>query len=533
MNDPQSQPPDQARAGLVAAFLVAICTFAVFLPVLRNGFVNWDDPIYVGTQPGSLWTALWQVHPSGNWHPLATLSHRLDLLVWGHHPRGHHLTSIVLHALNAGLMVLLAEALLRARRQAAPTRGALIALSLAALAWSVHPLRVESVAWVSERKDLLCGFFYLLGLRAYLRDAGTTTRPWYARGSYWRTVACFVAALLSKPMAVSFPLVLLLLDWFPLARTERQGLRKLIAEKLPLFGLSLAAGLVAVHAQGAAGAFRALDDVPGTTRVLVALQAIGGYVGKLLWPSPLLPYYSYPDEPSLLSVLVASSIIALAAVLAFRRRRPAIVATIVAYLVLLSPVLGIVQVGPQAMADRYTYLATIPLVVLAAAAATARRGGRVLAVPVVLVIGLLGWLTSAQIRVWQDSEALWTHQLAHEPDNMEARNSRASFYYEHARYREALADYDAALAAPARMSARHASKRRAACLNDRAITHVQLGNLESAIRDASEAIALMPAQASYYLNRGEMYERLNLPELARVDRQRARTLLAPGGPEAR
>jgi hypothetical protein len=530
MNDPKSQTPYESRMGFVAALLVAACTFVVFLPALRNGFVNWDDPIYVGTLARSPWAAFAEIHPSGNWHPLATLSHRLDLLLWGQSARGHHLTSIVLHALNAGWVVLLGGALFAS---AAPrlqnTRRLYVAVSLAALAWAIHPLRVESVAWVSERKDLLCGFFYLLGLWAYVHDAAQATQPWFARRWYWLVVACAAAALMSKPMAVSFPVVLLCLDWFPLERVKRDGWGKLFVEKVPLFLLSSAVGLVTLSAQGIGGAYLAQADVSGTMRTAVALQAVGGYLGKTLWPSPLLPYYSYPRAVSFLSLGCGLALMLLAALLLRLRRQPAAVTAVAAYLTILLPVLGIVQVGPQAMADRYTYLSTIPLVLLAATVVTTRLAGVLLVVPVALALVGLGMVTTTQIGIWHDSETLWTHELAHEPDNLEALNSRASYYYEQGRYREALADYDAALAAHARVSARHALKRRAACLNDRAITYVQLGDMQQALRDESEAIRLMPSQASYYLNRSTMYEQLKMVDPAQADRQRARELLSKTG----
>ena len=539
MDESASNTLSASRTGRLAALLVAVGTLAVFLPTLGNGFVNWDDPIYVGSQVGSPWAAFAEVHASGNWHPLATLSHRLDRLVWGDAAFGHHLTSILLHAVNGALVVLLGGALFAARVRPRNTgagagahlgANAWIALGLAALAWSIHPLRVESVAWISERKDLLCAFFFLLALLAYLRHASAEARSWYASRHYWMVVACFAAALMSKPMAVSFPLVLLILDWFPLARSKRDGRAALLAEKAPLFTLSVAAGLVALHAQRLGGAYRALAHVSGATRAMVAAGAPGAYLGKMLWPSPLLPYYSYPPTPSSLSLV--SSTLLVAAVLVLGRRRPAILAAFACYAVILLPVLGIVQVGPQAMADRYTYLSSIPLALLAATVVTTRFGRPLFVVPGTLGLLVLAFFTSAQIGIWQDSEALWSHELEFEPDNMEARNSRASYYYEQGRYQEALADYDAALAAPARVSTKHATKRRAACFNDRAITQVQLGHLAQAVADESEAIRLMPHQASYYFNRSGMYQQLQMAEAAQADREVARGLLSSSAPRS-
>lgn len=468
------------------------------------------------------------------------------MLLWGTAPLGHHLTSIVLHAINAGLVVLLGGALFTARARqtdqtAFPRTQLWIAVGLGALAWSLHPLRVESVAWVSERKDVLCAFFYLLGLLAYLRHTASHGPSWYASWRYWVVLACFVAALSSKPMAVSFPLTLLILDWFPLERTKRAPWWRLLGEKAPFFALSAAAALITLYAQRASGAQRALAGVSAATRAMVALRALGAYLGKLLWPSPLLPYYSYPNPPSSLSLEVALSAVVLVALgaagLAGARQRrmlrmlhpvlrpmlhPAIAAAFASYLVILLPVLGIVQVGSQAMADRYTYLASIPLVLLATTVVATRFAKVLVAAPAVL--GVLGWLTLAQIGIWHDSETLWTHELAFEPHNMEAYNSRASYYYEQGRYERALADYDAALAATPVISAQHALKRRAACFNDRAITLVQLGRLEQAIADESEAIALMPNQTTYYINRSKMYQQAQMQDRARADWQTARKL---------
>ncbi len=528
------------RSVRLAATGVALIVCLVYLPVLGNGFVNWDDGAYVNRDPltKALPAAFTTFHASGNWHPLATLSHAVDHAVFGLWAPGHHLTSLVVHALNAGLVVLLCCAIFGVR---ALSRREILAAGIAAgLLWGLHPLRVECVAWVSERKELLCTLFYLLGLLGYLRHArGTSISRWYLA-----TLACFAMALLSKPMAVSFPFLLLVLDAYPLARLRRPRLGRLLAEKLPFVLLAMASALLTLHAQRAAGAMRALADLPLRTRLSVAIQAPVAYLGKTLWPSELRALYSYPMLSDLASwweahQALASRLLALALLVilcwALKRWRRPLVVGLLSYLVMLLPVLGIVQVGPQAMAERYTYLPGIALAVLAGAAvgfvwdraaAASRFWVATLAVLFGLVSTSLSGLTIKQIGAWHDSESLWTQVLAYEPDNIEAHNSRADYYYQRGNLGQALADYTAALAGQPAVSPVHASKRRAAIFNDRAVTLVQLGRLDAAVADESEAIRLRPNQADYYTNRARMFLRLGRTDAANADWQRAQALRA-------
>jgi tetratricopeptide (TPR) repeat protein len=523
-----------SRAVYLAAAATALLVGLVFLPVLGNGFVNWDDGLYVDPTPlgRALPAAFARFHSSGNWHPLSNLSHAVDFAIFGAWPAGHHLGSLLLHSLCAGLVVLLAVALLGARAsQGLGRRGRLAAGVAAGLLWGLHPLRVEPAAWVSERKELLCALFFLLGLLAYLHHASaTTTRRWYLT-----TLLCFGLALLSKPMAVSFPLVLLLLDAYPLARLRRPGLGRVLAEKIPFVLLAAAAAVVTWYAQHSAGAMRALTDVPLDERFSVALQATVAYLGKTLWPTELRALYSYPASSSPLAfrLIAAASVLGMCWVL--KRQRRQLLTALVAYLVLLLPVLGLVQVGPQAMAERYTYLPGIALAVLAGAgfgllweraAASSRFWLACLLATLGLVCASLAWLTVRQIAVWHDGASLWNQVLACEPDNVEAHNSRADLYYRRGDYRRALDDYDAALAGRMPYAAAHADKRRAAILNDRAVALVQLGQLDRAVADASEAIRLQPDRADYLANRARMYQRLGRIEEANRDWQRARELHA-------
>jgi protein O-mannosyl-transferase len=524
------------------ALVVAVLVVLLYLPALGNGFVNWDDDIYVYANPqitsmasASLWRAFTHIHASsGNWHPLTMVSHAVDYAVWGLRPSGHHLTSILLHGWNAALIVLLAVRLAQARGHALSKQGMLVAGMVAGLLFGLHPLHVESVAWVSERKDLLAALFYLLGVLSYLGYAGhaAAVGPWRDR-RYLTTLLCFVLALLSKPMALSFPFVLLIIDWYPLDRLN--DLRRILAEKIPFFVLDLCLATVTVLAQRASGAFRPLAEVTLGSRVLVATKAAALYLAKTLLPTGLLPFYSYPAHVSLWSwefglpvvVMTAAALACLAAV----KKHRAFAAVAASYGVVLLPVLGIVQIGPQAMADRYTYLPSVALVALLGAGcgvlwdryavAASWRKNALAATVALLLLGLLSWQSVRQIAVWRNSETLWSRVIQYEPWNTEAYNNRASFYYDRGEYEKALADYDAALRGPPLLSRAHANKRRSAYFNDRAITYVRFGRYAEALADESQAIELRPTQASYYFNRGNIYFLTGRYPEARDDLDRA------------
>jgi tetratricopeptide (TPR) repeat protein len=411
-----------------------------------------------------------------------------------------------------------------------PRRGARLVAVVTALLWGLHPLRVEAVAWISERKELLSSLCYLLGLLAYLRYASRTR--WR---SYLGALACLALALLAKPMATSFPLVLLVLDAYPLRRLRRPGLGRALVEKLPFALLAAGSALLTLHAQRAAGAMRALAEVTPLHRAAVALRAAVMYLGQTLFPSELHALYAYPRQLSLASweMAIPLLVVALLAAAAWQRGRRwgGFSAALLCFVVMLLPVIGIVQVGPQAMADRYTYLPGIPLALLLAAAWAARwdqPAPRWLAVPLVAALFALAALTFRQIAVWRNSETLWSHVLAHEPDSTEAHNSRADYYYRHGRFHDALVDYTAALASIPALGPTHARKRRAAFFNDRAVTWVQLGRLSPAVADESEAIRLAPERPDYYANRARMLRLLGMMVEAQADEEKARALTRPG-----
>ncbi len=303
-------------------------TFIVYLAALQNEFVEWDDSQYVfenlHIRSFDLDFFKWAFFDfyAANWHPLTWISHALDYAVWGLNPMGHHLTNNILHAVNTFLVVLLVVRLLTSRQavkltsshmSSAPadppeagnsrftihdSRFALIAAGVTGLLFGLHPIHVESVAWVAERKDLLCALFYLLSIMAYVSYRSYTTNK-----SYILSLFFFILALLSKPMAVSLPVVLLILDWYPFGRIQSlKTFRDSFVDKIPFIALSIVSSILTVLAQRAEGAVTAIEAIPLSTRMLVASKSLIAYLWKMLMPMHLIPYYPYPNDASLFSL---------------------------------------------------------------------------------------------------------------------------------------------------------------------------------------------------------------------------------------
>lgn len=428
------------------AVLVALVSFLPFAGALGNGFVRYDDPAYVTNNPPVLagWTAAgvewaFSAFHSANWHPLTWLSHMLDVELWGLEPGGHHLTSLLLHALNGALLFLVLRAY----------TGATWRPLAAALLFAVHPLRVESVAWVSERKDVLSTFFFLGMLLVWQR--------WIERGSaarYLSALTLFACGLMSKSMLVTVPCVLLLLDLWPLARFRERGLSKLLLEKLPFFVLAGIAAALAVQSQQSFGATRSLESLGLDARAGNAVLAYGMYLAKSAWPMDLACIYPHPRVigsdvvwPTLVSGL---ALVLVSAVAWFTRRsRPYVGIGWAWFLGTLVPVIGLVQVGNQGWADRYTYLPGMGLVIALVWWATELmprgRPIRVLAMVGGIVILVLGFLTQRQVKVWADSETLFRHATDVDNDNYVAWSNLGIVLAGAGRAEEAVAAYREAL----------------------------------------------------------------------------------------
>ncbi len=423
---------ERHRIPLLAAALIVL-TCAAFEGLRRNEFVKFDDPEYITEnthiQGGlTLDSVVWAFKSgdAANWHPLTWISHMVDIQLFGLNPVGHHLHSLALHVIATVLLFRVLQSM----------TGAVWRSAFVALAFGVHPAHVESVAWGAERKDVLCAVFWMLTLAAYLsyaRRGGIVRYVW--------VVVCFALGLMAKPMIITLPLVLLALDLWPLGRwsrdvggkagpqTELRTCRpvspsRLILEKVPLFVLMLPSGVVTLLAQQSGGAVAGLD-VPIPFRLANAVLSYGRYLGKLAWPTHLaviypLPLEGWPFWMPLVSALILIVISAL--VVRGARRRPYLLVGWIWYVVTLVPVIGLVQVGSQAMADRYTYLPSIGVLIMAAwgaAELSARRPHRTIVG--VVVGGVLGVLmvagTHVQASCWRDSVALYGHSLAATHDN--------------------------------------------------------------------------------------------------------------------
>jgi len=475
--------PQMRRAALACALLGAV-TLAVFALAGRNGFVCYDDPDYVTENPSVLGglnraSVAWAFGTghAGNWHPLTWLSHILDVQLFGLRAAGHHWTSLLLHAANTMLLFLLLR-----RVTAASWRSALVAALFA-----LHPLHVESVAWVAERKDVLSAFFFLLTLWAYVRSVGggvgsvgcrvrsaewgvgnaeSEVRSPAARATanfhrpsaifYLLSLLCFALGLMSKPMLVTLPFVLLLLDYWPLGRMQNEEGRRrngepehtprttrhpmlhcftaaplrLVLEKLPFFILAAASCVVTFLIQRAAGAVSSLETLPLDFRISNALISYVRYAGKMVWPANLAVFYPAPAEWPAAWVAGAALLLAGVSVLAIgsARKAPWFAFGWFWYLGMLVPVIGLVQVGQQALADRYTYLPLIGLfvaVVWGGAEAAARWPGtrNWLAAGAAAALAACAVLTWRQIGYWRSSASLFEHALAVTRDNHVAHNN--------------------------------------------------------------------------------------------------------------
>jgi protein O-mannosyl-transferase len=406
------------RPALAFASLTGIVAL-VFAPTATFEFINFDDPDYVlenaavrgGGLAGIVW-AFTHVH-AANWHPLTWISHMLDWYWFGAAAGGHHLVNVAWHALATGLVC---WALWRATETLGPTL-------LAGALFGLHPTRVESVAWIAERKDVLSTALWALTLCAYV---DWVRRPQRAR--YVAALACFAAALLAKPMVVTLPALLLVLDWWPLERLTPVTFWPRLREKLPFFGLAAATSVATVMAQQVGGAVMSLASAPFTTRVGNALVAYVRYLGLLVWPVDLAPFYPYRTWPGATVAGAAAILVALSALaLLAARRHPYVLVGWLWYLGTLLPVSGLFQVGSQAMADRFTYVPATGLFV-ACAWGLADLGTRWRApwlLPVVgtaVVVACLP-LTIRQLAHWHDSETLFRHAVAVTRDNAVAHNS--------------------------------------------------------------------------------------------------------------
>ena len=425
-------------------------TWIIYAQTLRYDFVNYDDPRYVyqntrissGINLANIAWAFSHIH-SENWHPLTTITHMLDCQLHGLNAGWHHFTNVLLHSLA---VLLLFVALGR-------MTGALWQSAFVAAVFAVHPLHVESVAWIAERKDVLSAFFFMLTLLAY---SHYTRAP--SIGRYLIVAFVLALGLMSKPMLVTLPLVLLLLDYWPLGRFQSMGSNhgrqalQLVLEKVPLIALSAVSSIVTFLAQR--GAIGWTEQLPVSARIGNALVAYVIYIRQMFWPTGLAVFYPHPENRLPVWEIGFALVLLLAITIAafvFRKQAPYFVTGWLWYLGMLVPVIGLVQVGWQGHADRYTYIPQIGLYIVTAwAVADFTRSWKfqrfALSTAALGVLGVLTWSSRQQTSYWRDSETLFTHALAVTTNNDVALNNLGIIFQEKGQLDDAITKLQAAIA---------------------------------------------------------------------------------------
>jgi tetratricopeptide (TPR) repeat protein len=544
----KSRPVTIGKAANSSKYLIvglsALITFLVYLPCIGNQFLIWDDEQYITNNPMirsfdlHLFKSAFFSFYATIWIPLAWLSHAADYAAWGLNPLGHHLTNVILHAVNTAIVIILVIFLLQlfkktAKPSAAPwlhERGVLITAGITGLLFGLHPLHVESVAWATERKGLLSAFFYFLSIVSYLKyefhrvsmagKAGNfRNSPAAGRllSFYSLSLIFFAFAVMSKPMALTLPLVLLIIDWFPAGRIfNLKTLLSGLIEKVPFILLSL--GLAVLTLSAEKEAMWMMETVGLKERLLNALHSIVAYLYNVIWPLYLTPFYSYDKIISLHSfkyLLPFIIVIGVSTWASFAVRRNKLYFSVwVYFLITLFPALGIVQVGAHAMADRYLYLPSLSLFLLIglvlsrfsnnifskAGMSLSRASVSVFAI---LILFALGWLTVRQIGFWRNDIALWSHAIQVEKSALVYWN-RGIAFGNAGQFDQAIKDYDSAIEQDASYYK--------AYLN-RGSAYEKTGRFEKAMSDFDSAIKIYPRLAEAYNNKGVLlYKRGSIHE---------------------
>ncbi len=543
------------RAVPQTAVIVAICavlvgiTWLVFAQAVRHQFVTYDDPQYVYANPDvsagvSLPRISWAfTHTiAGNWHPLTTISHMLDCQLYGLKPAGHHFTNVLFHTIAVVLLFLLLQQM----------TGSLWRSTFVAALFAIHPLHVESVAWISERKDVLSAVFFMLTLAAYARYVRAPSVT-----SYLLVFLLFALGLISKPMLVTVPFVLLLLDYWPLGRITHVGLpralgrqpasssqwpviRRLVAEKVPLFALSAFSSALTLLTQFQST--RTMSQLPLSWRLNNAAVSYVAYIWQMFWPVRLAAFYPHPnDQLHLWQVILAIAFLIAVSLVAihWRKERPYIFTGWFWYVGMLVPVIGLVEAGEQARADRYTYLPQIGLYVLItwgvadlmALIMTRKSGARPVVPSLAITRGsrgvrtdrsegrgynlfctaiagaiiiALSWLAFVQTSYWKNSETLWNHTLAVTTDNDVAHYNLGHLFLQRGDLDSAISHFETTLQIRSRNSAAHYNAGGALIENNLAAVLARKGRLNEAVDHYHNAMRLRPGYGDPYLNLGNL-----------------------------
>jgi tetratricopeptide (TPR) repeat protein len=492
--------PSQKRVVVLTCALLALVTFVVYWHVRDNDFINFDDNVYITENARVLNGLTW---PDVKWaftaglpgylHPLTWFSHQLDYQLYKNWAGGHHLTSVALHVANAVLLLLF---LWRTTRLA--WRSAFVAAVFA-----LHPLHVESVAWIAERKDVLCGLFFFLTLHAYVSYAKERA-PLY----YVLALLFFVAGLFSKPMIVTVPFVLLLIDTWPLGRLEfgagkakakySSTVLRLIGEKVPFLLLAIVWSVITLVLAKQVGGLARVETLGVGTRIANAVVSYATYVWKTFWPQNLAVFYPYSPQLPLLTVLATLALLVLISVILIKRRSssPFLLVGWLWFLGMLVPVIGVLQAGAQARADRYTYLPQTGLIfgltwAVCDLAKSWPRQRALLTGTAAIALSPLAWRTWDQISVWHDSESVWRNALAATTANYTAHVQLCDALLRKGRIDEAIAEAETALRIQPNDAKGHSNL---------AIALAKKGDMEKALLHLQRAVEITPDQPKLHYN---------------------------------
>jgi protein O-mannosyl-transferase len=491
----------------ICAGLIALIWF-VFGQTRSFPFINFDDPEYVYEVPeinsGLSWhNVAWAFthRPSTNWFPLKNISHMFEFQFFGSNPGAFHLVNVALHTIAALLLFIVLRKM----------TGSILRSAFVAAIFAIHPLRAESVVWIEERKDVLSGVFFMVTLLMYLLYTRKPSIPRYVTMSI-----LFAAGLLSKPMLVTTPVILLLLDYWPLGRVnDRHAIWRLVTEKIPLFGLSIADAYLSTG--GIASAHSAADQLPFLARIGNAIVSYVIYIWQMIWPAKLGVFYPYPQNGySFWDILIAAAILIVItiAALALRKSRPYLLVGWLWYLSMLAPVIGLIQINLQAHADRYTYLPQVGLLLIVAwgaadfvktfnvqrstlnaqfsrANSTLDVGRWTLSVFCAAIVIALTLTARAQVSYWRDSETLWTHTIAVTKDNYFAHGSLADLLMRRGRVNEAIEHSEEAL----RIRPNNADAQ-----NNLGLALLQTGEPKRAVENLEKALDVDPGHMNAEVN---------------------------------
>jgi protein O-mannosyl-transferase len=525
LEHPRTQ--NSALTVVICIFLAAI-TWGVFGQTLRHDFVNYDDETYVYgkpivtdgiTLPGVVW-AFTRSH-ARNWHPLTTISHMLDCQLFGLKAGGHHFNNVLLHSVAVLLLFLILRAM----------TGAIWRSAFVAALFAIHPLRVESVAWIAERKDVLSGVFFMLTLAAYLRYVRKQTL-----GRYVIVAIVFACGLMSKSMLVTVPMVLLLIDYWPLQRiVDLRTLRELAVEKIPLLVLSALSCVATIVAQGGPGG--EMEPFPLTWQISNALVSYLIYIWQMFCPLHLAAFYPHPENTLPVWEIILATVLLVAisgAAIALRRKCPYFITGWFWYLGMLVPVIGVLQIGMQGHADRYTYLPQIGLYLsmtwaIADLSNSWRYRRGVLGFSAAFVLIALGWSARSQVPYWRNSEILWNRILAVTSNNYVAHNNLGVLLERRGQVDDAMVHYLQTLRIQSVTGQARHNLGLARAHTNLASALLRKGNIDEAIVHCNTALRLRPnfAEAHTALGNAFLQERAMAEAVMHYEKSLAITPEAP------